>query len=982
MMKKILALGLIVALIGLPFPPARADDSDIFIFGAHIQPNVLIAIDTSGSMDDTIYADPYDINTTYDLHNSCTSGNDKVNCVAATVYKKKNGKYTVYADSIDAVTSSSARTALSTNGFWSGSIGGSTYNLYVGNYLNWLATPGAQQVAKITVAKQVLTKLVTNTEGVRFGLMRFTNNGNQGYGGGKILSPVGTDPATIITQINNLNSDGYTPLGEMLRNAGNYYKGGVGDYTGGYKTSPIQYECQANYIILMSDGLQNGHLDIRNEATTLFTSDYSDSLPGKQYVILDTVGFAISAADAADGANDIMQAAATNGGGNFYSTESQTQLEIALNDAISKIIEATFAFATPTIPSTKATGSTKAYLAAFQSDPSKPFWSGYLKAYQRDSSGNVPVDPATGLPTNAPVWEAGNVLTTMTASARNIYTQVGTSLVDFKTSTSTSTITPAMLGVATDTDRNKLIDFIRGVDTYNWFGNGTSADRPWKLGDIFHSTPVLVTQPLAPATDSGTGSYAEFKTTNAGRTPILLAGANDGMLHAFRDDTGQELWGFIPPDLLPSLKLLTVTGGDHPFFVDGNPIVADVKISIPSDATVKWRTIVVFGERRGGRQYHALDITDPANPIYMWKSFDDAKWGETWSSPAIGKVLMSDGTTKFVAFVGGGYDTGQNNNTGKAVFAIDLSTGNKLWEYYYAAGATNDSRYMNFSIPADVTAAAVSNNNGYIDRLYVGDVGGQVWKFDLSHPATLSGGLVTNWVGNRLFRADTTEANPPPNGEYYATQAIYGPVIPALDDLHHVWIYFGTGDLNHPNNNTAPNRFYGIIDNVAINSSNSPTTSLTESSLSDVTSASNVTVTQGWYYRMTARASGSTPTEKDLKGAEIFNKVVFFTTFVPTSTAACGSGGGTAKMYAVQMLNGYAGSDWSGNAPLTTTDASVSRSRDIGSGIPSKPVIVITDSGATVETSVVAATTSQQLPNNPAPPPNSMRKVLYWREIF
>ncbi|HWU39882.1 MAG TPA: PilC/PilY family type IV pilus protein, partial [Candidatus Acidoferrum sp.] len=430
-------------------------------------------------------------------------------------------------------------------------------------------------------------------------------------------------------------------------------------------------------------------------------------------------------------------------------------------------------------------------------------------------------------------------------------------------------------------------------------------------------------------------SYTEFKTNNASRTTILLAGANDGMLHAFRDDTGEELWGFIPPDLLPSLKLLTDIG-QHPFFVDGNPIVADVKIG------GTWKTIVVLGERRGGRQYHALDITDTTNPQYLW-SFTDTKMGETWSNPVIGKILMADGSTKFVAFVGGGYDTAQNNNTGKAVFGIDLSTGSKLWEYYHATGATDDSQYMNFSIPADVTAAAVNNNNGYIDRLYVGDIGGQVWKFDLSTPGS--------WLGKRLFRADTAEQNPPLLGEYYPTQPIYDPIIPALDDLQHVWIYFGTGDLNHPRNTTAPNRFYGILDNIAMNAS----TTLTNGDLSDVTTTSNVTVTQGWYYRMTANASGSTPTEKDLKSAEVFNKVVFFTTFVPTSTVSCGYGGGTAKMYAVQMLDGYAAENWTTGAPLTTTDAGVTRSTNIGQGIPSKPVIVITDSGVSVGTSVVAA---------------------------
>ena len=952
MSKKLLALGLTVALLGLPLPPARADDSDIF--GANIQPNVLLAFDTSGSMDDEIYADPYDIATTY-------TGT----YVAAKVYKKTSSGYSVYKDTIAEVPSASARTALTSKGKWSGWIGGSWVSLSTGNYLNWLATPGAQLVKKIDVAKRVLTKLVSNVEGVRFGLMRFVNNSSEGHGGGGILAPIGSDEATLTTAISGLGPSGFTPLGEMLRDAGKYYKG-QGDYNGNYTTSPIQLDCQPNFIILMSDGLQNGDVDVRTEATNRYTQDHSSSLTGKQNVIVDTVGFAVDPTSR-DAANAVLQTAATNGGGTFYSTESETQLEVALEDAIRQIVAATFAFATPTIPSTSTTGSTKAFLAAFKSDPSRPFWYGYLKAYQRDATtGNVPVDAITGIPLDSALaWEAGSKLAPpdgKAAADRTIYTYVGGSRVEFKTGT--TAITAAMLGVA-DADRDKVIDFIRGVDTYDENANGnTTEERAWKLGDIFHSTPVLVTRPLAPTPPTDDGSYAAFKGANATRTSLLLAGANDGMLHAFREDTGEELWAFIPPDLLPNLKLLTASSGEHAFYVDGSPIAADVKIAIPSDSTVKWRTIVLFGERRGGHAYHALDITDPASPVYLW-SFTDSKLGETWSDPIIGKVKVGT-DDKFVAFVGGGYDTAQNNRSGKAVFAIDLATGTKLWEYYNATGSADDRQYMNFSLPAGPMAVDL-NLDGVIDRVYIGDIGGQVWKFDVSAD------VVSNWTGKRLFAAPlaTGTTNPPAAGEYYPAQAIYAPIIPALDDQKNVWIYFGTGDRNHPNNTTAPNRFYGIKDNTSMTNGSA----LTEASLVDITST-DATVTQGFYVRLGTN-------EKVLAAADVFNKVVFFTTFIPTSTTACGTGGGTAKLYAVQMITGYAALDWAHDgAQLTTTDATKTRGKEIGTGIPSKPIVVITESGATLTISVVAATTSQQLPSNPTPPPSFMRRVLYWREVF
>jgi type IV pilus assembly protein PilY1 len=194
--------------------------------------------------------------------------------------------------------------------------------------------------------------------------------------------------------------------------------------------------------------------------------------------------------------------------------------------------------------------------------------------------------------------------------------------------------------------------------------------------------------------------------------------------------------------------------------------------------------------------------------------------------------------------------------------------------------------------------------------------------------------------------------------------------VPALDKINNLWIFFGAGDRNHPNNTTAPNRFYGIKDDTTM--ANGST--LTEANLANIT-ASDTTPTQGWFFLL-----GSD--EKILAAADVFNLIVFFSSFTPTTTAACETGGGTAKLYAVQMLTGYAALDWSLGVALTSTSASATRGKIIGTGIPSRPITVITESEATISTSVIAATTSQQLPSNPAPPPSAMRKVLYWREVF
>src|SRR5439155_245958 len=263
--------------------------------------------------------------------------------------------------------------------------------------------------------------------------------------------------------------------------------------------------------------------------------------------------------------------------------------------------------------------------------------------------------------------------------------------------------------------------------------------------------------------------------------------------------------------------------------------------------------------------------------------------------------------------------------SGKAFFVIDLETGNKLWEYYNDGTTLDDRQYMNFSLPANPAAVDV-NNGGFIDRVYIGDVGGQMWKFDVSATATAS------WTGKRLFAAPLASGttNPPGAGEYYPAQGIYGAPTLALDKDLKLWLFFGTGDRNHPNSTTAPNRFYGIKDTT--NMTNGAT--LTETDLADVTGA-NATAASGWFFRLG-------PGEKVLAAGNVFNMIAYFSTFTPTSTATCETGFGTAKLYGVQAQTGYAAVDFTTGVALVSTDATKTRSKTIGGGIASMPVIVIT----------------------------------------
>jgi len=971
--KRLTALVVTATFLSLQVHPAvLADDSDIF--GSNIQPNVVIMIDDSGSMGDSAPSNTFDVPPPsgtaayYPVLNNCDpTGKPKVYqaCDSVKVYKSgQANSYTFYANSVSAVNgtgSAAAQAALNAEGYWSGKINGSAVNLYTGNYLNYLlgscASGGACTKPKMTIAKEVINSLLDSVQGVRFGVMTFHYDSSGNGDGATVVAQIGTSVSSMKSAVNNLSPTGNTPLGDALYDVGQYYKGlKTANGTQGPFTSPIQLACQPNFVIFITDGMQTaGTRLMPAEATNRYTQDHASWLPDVpniQNVIVHTVGFGVTVNTTAaetQAAYDTLSQSARNGGGQFYISDNETQLLRALQDAIRRIVQATFTFATPVVPTTSTTGSTKAYLAAFRSDPSSPFWQGYLKAYQRDSNGLVPVD-ANGVPlSSALVWEAGQVLSTTPAANRNIYTVVSGARQAF--TKSNSAITQTLLAASSSTERDNIIDFTRGIDAYDANGNGnTTEERAWKLGDIFHSTPVLVTPPVLALNDS---SYQAFKTAQANRTKVLIAGANDGMVHAFRESDGVELWAFIPPDVLDNLKSLADIGADHQFFMDSSPIATDIKVG------GTWKTIVVFGMRRGGPFYYALDITDTTNPQWMWK-FTDSKIAETWSEPSIGKVKIGT-TDTFVAFFGGGYDTATNNAHGKAFFAVDLSNGSKLWEYYNN-GTADDRQYMNFSLTENSTAVDL-NNDGYVDRVYIGDVGGQLWKFDVSANATSS------WTGKRLFAAAPSQANPPVAGEFYPTQAFYGAPVLAYDTAMHLWVFLGTGDRNHPNS-TSTNRFYGIKDTTDMSNG----AALSESNLVDVTST-NGTAAGGWFFRLASN-------EKVLDPANVFNSDVLFSSFTPNSVVTCLGGGGTAKLYSVQMTTGYAAIDFSTGTALTSTDASATRSTTIGQGIASMPVVIVTPpSGSGMPTaSAITATTNQQLPNNPIPAPQFLKQVRSWRE--
>jgi type IV pilus assembly protein PilY1 len=278
---------------------------------------------------------------------------------------------------------------------------------------------------------------------------------------------------------------------------------------------------------------------------------------------------------------------------------------------------------------------------------------------------------------------------------------------------------------------------------------------------------------------------------------------------------------------------------------------------------------------------------------------------------------------KWVIFVGGGYDVEQDNDIppaddkGRAVYVIDVLDGSLVKRFSNA-----EIPEMTYSIPSDVMRVDV-NRDEKIDRLYVGDMGGRIWRFDIgnSNPAA--------WEGRIIFAG------------YSGTKLFYPPDVTL--ERGYQMLFFGTGDREHPKEPTVVNRLYAVKDQ------NLPGI-LTEANLYDVTSdeyqAAGTTEerkaeiiaalasSSGWFIRLENQG------EKCLSAATVLSGVAYFTTFAPGAGDAgdpCLVGEGAARIYALEYKTGNAAY----NLDLTNDGIRKSdRSINIGKGIPSGVVII------------------------------------------
>lgn len=456
---------------------------------------------------------------------------------------------------------------------------------------------------------------------------------------------------------------------------------------------------------------------------------------------------------------DDLWHAAVNGGGTYFSAANPTTLYTGLYSALQSIDAkvGAAAAATTSNPNVSA-GDNQVFVSNFKSGE----WAGELQSQRLDvttgivntSSVDWSARDKLNLNTSRRVYMfstgASNQLkafdwSVMTSSEKDYFTKPKVDLSQF------CSFGPYCLTSADQTAAQgaPLVSFIAGDRTNE--GDLSTATkffrkRTYLLGDIVNSEAVYVKQSLVNYADSG---YDTFKGTIANRVGVVYVGANDGMLHAFRSDTGEELWAYVPTAVLPNLYKLADKqyATQHQYFVDGTAVVQDVKIN------GQWVTMLVSGLGAGGKSYFALDVTDPTNPKALWE-FTDNNLGLTIGKPEIGK--LTDGT--WVVIFGSGYNNNVTGDGNGRLYVLNVADGSVVRTLRTLA---NGVPVGNTTTPSGLAhiRAWVDNNDSdnTIQRVYGGDNLGNLWRFDVNDNVGASG-----YEAQRIATLKDASGNPQP----------------------------------------------------------------------------------------------------------------------------------------------------------------------------------------------------------------------------
>lgn len=672
------------------------------------------------------------------------------------------------------------------------------------------------------------------------------------------------------------------------------------------------------------------------------------------------------------------------GGGKFFRAQSTTELVDSLNAILGNIRKRDSNFISPVVPVSKMNrvySGNSIYLGLFR-PWSEGHWRGNLKKFGIDSNGMLlqkdgsqATDGGVIKSESVSCWNSvidgdqvvkGGAAQVLLGQTNRVFlTYNPTTAIPSLTNSANlfnktnTAITPAILSLSTAAQHDDLIDFMRAEGIYNPVTGSSALD--WVMGDVLHSRPAVMYD---------------------GNNTIIFVGANDGYMHCFVDDdkgdtsnlandTVSEAWCFVPWELFSTLKELHPTYKSntiHNYFVDGSPTLY----------TLGSNKYLTFGLRRGGSSYYTLDVGNVntstgdlvsgsyTSPEFAWQITSSVLGasgevlGESWFKPIFCKLKTAAGQTAetypSALLFTGGYDNANQDldapstsgdSKGRAIFAVNPSTGAVLSTFNFSH--TGGQGQMDFSIVDMIAFDA--QNNGCIDTVYAGDLGGNLFAFK---DRDGNGSWSDNGSPLSLFKATNTAAAATKYLKFFYAPDV---VLETFGD----YVYIGSGDREHPNETTTVNRFYAIKN--FWSTTNMPMSESTTNFV-DVTGYAYATTyptywlqgdeCKGWYIKMPHTG------EKVVSSPLVYNGVVYFTSFVPeagnTATDACATSGlGNGYVWAINYLTGEAVFNF--NTANDTVDAeghtqpvydATDRYKSIGQGMPTQPTLIVTSTGAKI----------------------------------
>lgn len=527
--------------------------------------------------------------------------------------------------------------------------------------------------------------------------------------------------------------------------------------------------------------------------------------------------------------------------------------------------------------------------------------------------------------------------------------------------------------------RNRRLDFIASYANDADDNAGTTATdglEPWLLGDIVHSSPLVVGAPKA-AYDrfAGDDTYTTFRSQYANRRHVVYVGANDGMLHAFNlgkfDTTsgqyladtnyalGAELWAYVPFNVLPHLKWLTEKNYQHNYYVDGTPKSYDANIfPADSDHPGGWGSILVVPMRTGGTPY---SVDSDGN---------GTKDRTLHSAVIVMDITNPDKAPKLIAEIPLPDNTYATINpdvvkirTRGTDFRFNGPGATNKWYLALASGVTDPKRYTSNKAPRlflyDLSIAggvqlvsntAITSNTGWVGGINARDWNGD-FKDDYLYFGTVEG--TPDAQSGQLFRvsisANGSLGTPTPIVNV-TNQSFAATPFTVTDKKGNYWVFTGTGryfaDEDNLRNNQQ-NSYYAIkepqsaagltgtaatgdlvnLTGISVKSDDTLTQSV---SFGGVTAANRteledaITKARGWYFNFQSTKA------RNYTATILVNNALLFNTYEPGDTC---EPLGTSSQYKRDFLTGIP-SKRNNTGTITTLE----QARVIGIGAASDPV--------------------------------------------